>query len=333
MTSTTTTTPLDQSLVYPSPLKEFWSAFSEAADGVKDLKIQEVIEKLEESLEAHIFPSSPENPEPRVCKACGNGKLSLKLGKFGAFIGCSNYPECRFTRELIPAEDGEEKPASQNFPKELGLDDATGKAVTLKLGPYGLYVQLGEDTKDKEDKPKRVAIPKGTDPETIDFEKAKLLLSLPRRVGHHPETGKVINAGLGRFGPYLLHDGKYGKLESLEDVLTIGINRAVDIIAGKINTKSAAKVVGKHPESDKNIELVSGRYGPYIKCDGRNYKIPKGTDAGTLSEEDAVKIVMESAPTEKSAARNAKKKAPAKAAAETKKPAAKKSAKSKKDAA
>ena len=239
-------------------LKQFWKDFSRAIGEAKNLTITEVIDHLNEELGAHFFPQSKEGGDPRLCPACSKGQLSLKLGKFGAFVGCSDYPECRYTRPLIATSEeseggeGEDKAlaALSNEPKTLGTDPASGRPVTLRRGPYGAYVQIdpAEGTKDK---PKRQGVPKGVKIDDMDLPAALKLLELPREVGAHPQTGEMIKAGVGRFGPFLLHQGTYTSIPKSDDVLTIGINRAVDLIAAK------AERMAKNPEKYKG----RGRFG------------------------------------------------------------------------
>ncbi|MGI9409545.1 MAG: topoisomerase C-terminal repeat-containing protein, partial [Hyphomicrobiaceae bacterium] len=281
------------------------------------------------------------------------GRLSLKVsGKFGAFIGCSNYPECRFTRQLSQQIDGPVEAATADG-KLLGHDPVTGLPVTLRTGRFGPYVQLGDAN--GEDKPRRASIPRGVDAETVDLDYALKLLSLPREVGHHPETGNIITAGLGRYGPFVLHDGTYANLESVEDVFTVGINRAVALIAEKASgsggrfQRAKAKVLkdlGEHPDEGGKIEVLDGRYGPYVKHGKTNATIPKGREPSEISLEEAMDLIAERAkkkPAKKSRAAakskadakpakkpTAKKKAPAKKAAAKKKAPAKKAAAAKK---
>ncbi|NCC21551.1 MAG: type I DNA topoisomerase [Alphaproteobacteria bacterium] len=219
-------------------LKLFWTSFKRAVDETKDLTITQVIDHLDAELGAHFFREGTDGKDPRKCPSCEDGKLSLKLGKYGAFIGCSNYPECRYTRPLV-VQEGEESDEDReaaklaNEPKILGTDPGTGRTVSLRRGPYGPYVQLDlpEETADKKAKPKRQGIPRGTDVNDVTLEVALKLLSLPREIGNHPETGEKIEAGIGRFGPYLKYQGKFRSLPKDEDVLHVGMNRAVEILA------------------------------------------------------------------------------------------------------
>src|SRR6478609_948125 len=220
-------------------LREFWKAFAEAVGETKDLRVKEVLDKLDEELGPHFFPANENSGRsPRTCPSCADGRLGLKLGKFGAFIGCSNYPDCRFTRKLgiVDPEKDAQSGANLDGPKILGIDPATGKVVTLRNGPYGLYVQLGEA--EGKEKPKRASLLKGMTPDELTLEKALAILSLPREIGRHPEDQEPVLAGVGRFGPYVKHGAKYKSIPADESVLDIGMNRAVALLA-------EAKAVGR----------------------------------------------------------------------------------------
>ncbi|MGI9426443.1 MAG: type I DNA topoisomerase [Hyphomicrobiaceae bacterium] len=316
----------DGKLDWQRVLQDFWRDFTAAIDDTKELRVSDVLEALNEILGPHIFPEKEDGSDPRLCPACSAGRLSLKVsGKFGAFIGCSNYPECRFTRQLSQQADGPVEAATPDG-KLLGYDPETGLAVTLRTGRFGPYVQLG-DAEDSE-KPKRSSIPKGIDADSVDLEYALKLLSLPRDVGLHPETGNMITAGLGRYGPFILHDGSYANLETVEDVFTVGINRAVTIIAEKAAggkgrfQRPKAKVLkdfGEHPDGGGKIEVLDGRYGPYVKFDKINATVPRGKEPTEVTLEEALQLIAEraaKAPTKKSrAGSKTKAKAPAKKAA------------------
>ena len=293
----------DGKLEWKDVLRDFWKNFMGAVDEIKDLRVSEVLEALNEILGPHIFPPKPEGGDPRQCPNCGEGRLSLKVsGKFGAFIGCSRYPDCRFTRQLSQTTDG---PAEANNPdgKLLGHDPDTGLAVTLRTGRFGPYVQLGEGS--KEEKPKRSSVPRGIDANTVDLEKALQLLSLPREVGMHPETGTPITAGLGRYGPFILHDGTYANLPSVEEVFSVGINRAVVLLAekraggGKGRFQRAAptvvKELGEHPSEGGKVQVLSGRYGPYVKHGDVNATLPRGKEPAELTMDEAVLLIAERA--------------------------------------
>lgn len=284
-------------LEYKVVLREFWKDFTGAIEGIKDLRVGDVLEALNEMLGPHIFPAKEDGTDPRACPKCGTGRLSLKIsGKSGAFIGCGNYPDCKFTRQLTG--DG----AGAAGDRELGFEPETGLPVVVKSGRFGPYLQIGEAQGDE--KPKRSSIPKGIDAQTIDIEKALQLLSLPREVGIHPETGTPITAGLGRFGPFILHDGTYANVDSIEDVFTIGLNRAVTVLAekragkaggrfGRAAAKTVLKALGDHPGEGGKIEVLDGKYGPYVSWNKVNATVPKGTDPNTLSVEEAIRLLSE----------------------------------------
>ena len=276
-------------------LRDFWTDFSEAVGGTKDLRVTEVLDNLNEVLGAHIFPAREDGGDPRQCQTCGTGQLSLKLGKFGAFIGCSNYPECKYTRQLGQA-DGVE--AEGGGPKVLGIDPASELEVTLRDGRFGPYIQLGEPAEGE--KPKRSSLPKGLAPNDLTFEQALGLLSLPREVAKHPETKEPILANIGRYGPYVQHGKTYANLGKDDDVLTIGGNRAIDLIVAKESGLTgrrfgggeapAAKVLGDHPAGGA-IALKAGRYGPYVNHGTLNATLPKDADPTTFTLEEAISLL------------------------------------------
>ena len=318
-------------------LRDFWKDFFSQIEDTKELRVTNVLDALNEELAPLVFPKREDGSDPRICQACGTGKLSLKLGKFGAFVGCSNYPECNYTRQLSAdgAGDGE---AASNEPQSLGKDPHTGEEITLRSGRFGPYVQRGDGKEAK-----RSSLPKGWTPASIDHEKAVALLSLPRDIGQHPETGKMISAGIGRYGPFLLHDGGYANLESVEDVFSIGLNRAVTVIADKQSkgangrgrgAPAALKTLGDHPDGGP-ITVRDGRYGPYVNWGKVNATLPKGKDAESVTLEEALALIAAKGPAKGAKAKTAKTataakskaKAPAKAKA---KAAAKAPAKAKK---
>jgi DNA topoisomerase I len=329
-------------LAWKDVLRDFWREFTGAVAEIKDLRVGEVLEALNEMLGPHIFPAKDDGSDARACPKCGTGRLSLKIsGQYGAFIGCGNYPECRFTRQLTQTS-GEDSGLDG---KVLGYTD-DGIAVTLRTGRFGPYVQLGEPEGD--DKPKRSSLPKGVDAATLDLERALQLLSLPREVGIHPETGTPITAGLGRYGPFILHDGTYANVESIEDVFTIGLNRAVTVLAekraggGKSRFQRQAATVlsdlGEHPAEGGKIQVLSGRYGPYVSHNKVNATVPKSIDPAKITVEEALGLLAEriakggGKPARKGAAKKpAKTKsidgAKPKAAAKTAKPSAPKASK------
>jgi DNA topoisomerase I len=276
-------------------LRDFWVDFSGALAGIKDLRTTQVLDSLNELLGPHIFPAKEDGSNPRACPSCGTGQLSLKLGKFGAFIGCSNYPECKFTRTLANtsadgAANGERAGAGI-----LGQDPATGDEISLRDGRFGAYVQQGEG-----EKPKRVSLPKNIDPGGITLTQAIGLLSLPREIARHPETKEPILAGIGRFGPYVQHGKTYASIGKDDDILSIGENRAIDLIVGKESgltgrrfgdaASAPARVLGEHPEGGQ-VVVKAGRYGPYVNYGKINATLPPSADATTLTLEDAIALV------------------------------------------
>jgi len=289
----------DGKLEWKDVLREFWREFTGAVNGIKDLRVGEVLEALNEILGPHIFPPRPEGGDPRQCPNCGAGRLSLKVGKFGAFIGCSNYPDCRYTRQFSDAQNGAPE-ASTPEGKLLGQDPETGLAVTLRSGRFGPYVQLGEAEGDE--KPKRASVPRGIDPGNLDLERALKLLALPREIGLHPESGKPITAGIGRYGPFILHDGSYANLPTVEEVFSVGINRAVALLAEKKAgtggrfqraAPTVLKELGEHPSEGGKVQVLSGRYGPYVKHGDVNATLPRAKDPAALTIDEAVTLIAE----------------------------------------
>jgi DNA topoisomerase-1 len=305
-------------------LRDFWRDFMPAVADTKDLSFGEVLKALDEALGPHFFPDAGDGADPRLCPGCGKGRLSLKLGKFGAFIGCSNYPECRFTRRLgvDPGKNGEAAAEGEAAgPRILGDDPATGEPVSVRIGPYGPYVQLG--TGENGDKPKRVSLPKTLPAAEITLDQALALLRLPREIGKHPESGETITAGIGRFGPYLKHGKAFKSLGAQDDVLTIGINRAVSLLAEEARpgrgARTSLRTIGPHPADGEAIELYKGRFGPYLSHGGVNATLPSGTTPETVDIETALRLLE----AKKGKAPADRKSAPRRAAA---KPAAKEAA-------
>jgi len=276
-------------------LREFWRDFSAEIELTTDLKTSEVFEALNDILAPYVFPPKEDGSNPRGCPSCEGGQLSIKRGKNGPFIGCSNYPECRFTRDLAAPAEGDEAAALMNGTRVLGTDPDTGLEVTIRTGRFGPYAQLGEA--DNGEKPRRASLPKGVDPATIELEQALAYLSLPREVGIHPETGKPISAGIGRYGPFVLHDGTYANLDSVEEVFTVGLNRAVAAIAekkergGRRGAAATIKALGEHADFGGPIEVKSGRYGPYVTNGKINATLPKGTDPESVTLETAAELL------------------------------------------
>jgi len=318
-------------------LRDFWRDFIAAIEETKSLRMSEVLDALNEELGPHIFPKKADGSDPRACPSCGTGQLSLKLGKFGAFIGCSNYPECRYTRQLTASGD-EANAGADSGPRVLGQDPETGLDVTLRDGRFGPYVQLGDG-----DKPKRQTLPKGLSPDLVDLEKALKLLSLPREVAKHPETGKPILVGIGRFGPYVQHEKTYANLGKDDDVLDIGANRAIDLIITKEQgggrrggAADPGRVLGEEPETGKQLSVKAGRYGPYVTDGTTNATLPKTMDKDALTLEEAIALIRAKRASGSGKKTAAKKTAAKKEAGNTtaeKKPAKKSAAKATKKAA
>ncbi len=292
-------------------LTHFWDDFQAAIDSTKDLTITNVLDVIDEELGPHFFEADEGGILKRSCPNCDNGRLGLKLGKFGAFVGCSNYPECKFTRQLTNrSEDVDGEPPLTD--KELGSDPVSGVPIYLRNGPYGPYVQIGDpETK----KPKRASLPKGTSASSLDLETALGLLSLPRDIEPHPESGDMIQAGIGRFGPYLKYQNKFTSLPPEDDVLEIGINRAVDLLAEA--AKRAGRLLGEHPTGGE-VHVKKGRFGPYVEHNKLRATLGKAHDIADITLETALELL---------AAKVAK--APAKKAAPKKAPAKKKTAQKK----
>ncbi len=275
-------------------LRDFWEDFSAAVAEISDLRISEVLEALNELLGPHIFPDPGDGSDPRKCPACDDGRLSLKISRYGAFIGCSNYPECRYTRPIgNGSEQGQAATTGADGAVVLGIDPETGLEVSLLQGRFGPYVQRAAESEDE--KPKRASLPKGMDPQTVDLEKALDLLSLPREVGIHPETGKPITAAIGRFGPYVHHDGVYANITA-DEVFTVGLNRAVSLLAEKQQSRgrsgpSVIKDLGEHPELGGPVQVLSGRYGPYVKHGKVNATLPRDSEPEAVTIEQAVELI------------------------------------------
>ena len=325
-------------------LTDFWKDFIGAVNEIKDVRVTEVLDVLDAMLGEHIYEPRADGGDPRQCPSCGTGKLNLKAGKFGAFVGCSNYPECRYTRPLAASSGSSDRP--------LGKDPVSGLEVAVKAGRFGPYIQLG-DAKDygEDEKPKRAGIPKNMSPADVELELALKLLSLPRDIGPHPEDGEIITAGIGRFGPFVRHGKTYASLEAGDDVYHVGLNRAITLIAEKVAKGPSrrfgadpGKEVGDYPARGGKIMLKKGRYGAYVTIDGINATIPDSIEPEKLTIAEAIALIEERAAKTggkpKRAAKKAAKK-PAKAAAANgaaesealaKKPAAKKKAPAKKAA-
>jgi DNA topoisomerase-1 len=313
---------------YKGVLAQFWRDFSAAVAETSELRITEVLEKINEVLEPHLFPPNPDGSDPRLCPNCGAGRLSMRTARSGgAFIGCSNYPECRYTRAFGPpgAEDDGAIPPDG---KLLGND--AGDEIRVFKGRFGPYVQRGPVTEDNK-KPPRQSVPKDWPAEDLDLDHALKLLSLPRAIGPHPDDGVMVWANIGRYGPYLKHaestsdrGGTNANLESLDEVFTVGMNRAVQLLAEKVASRggrgTAAKTLrdlGEHPESGGAVSIMEGKYGPYVKWDKVNATLPKDVEPDALTMAQAMDLIAEKA-AKKGTRRKA---APKKAAAKKKAPA------------
>ncbi|KGJ11843.1 type I DNA topoisomerase [Paracoccus versutus] len=298
---------------YREVLRRFWRDFTAALEGTSELRITEVLEAIDEALAPHLYPPRPDGSDPRECPLCHKGRLHLKTARSGgAFIGCTNYPDCRFTRPISSPD------AEVVGDTVLGVDN--GDQISLKNGRFGPYVQRGEATAEQP-KPPRASIPKGWDLASVDLERALALLALPREIGPHPEDGVPVEAGIGRYGPYVKHGAKYANLPEVDEVFTIGMNRAVEVLASKqVRGRAAAAAplaeLGEHPEGGP-VQVMSGRYGPYVKWGKVNATLPRDLEPGAVTLERALELIAEKA------AKSGKK--PAKKAA-AKKPAEKKTA-------
>ena len=305
-------------LNWKAVLRAFWDDFKPKTEEIIELKPSEVTQALDEFLAPYLFPDTGTG-DPRTCPTCGNGRLSLRGGKFGAFVACSNYPECRYTRQF--GGSGDAATASEG-PSELGTDPETGEPITMRSGRFGQYVQRGDG-----EKPPRSSIPKDVDAATLDLAMALRLLSLPRTVGTHPETGLPITASIGRYGPYLAHDGKYARLNSTAEVFETGMNAAVVKLAeprGERRGPKALRELGTHPVSGGEIRLMEGRYGNYVTDGTTNATLPKTANAVTLTLEEAAALIdVRAAAGPAKGKKPARKAAPKKVAAK-KKPDAKK---------
>ena len=304
----------DGKLDWKQLLSQFWQDFKAAIDSTSELRIANVIDVLDEDLGPHFFKKDDAGELIRSCPNCSGGRLGLRLGKFGAFIGCSNYPECKFTRQLMTKGEDAEAEAGVVGDRHIGDDPDSGMPVYVRNGPYGPYVQLGDpETK----KPKRSSFPKGMSAASVELETALKLLSLPRDVGPHPESGDMIQAGLGRYGPYLKYQGSFTSLKDQDDLLEIGLNRAVDLLAE--SAKKRGRPLGEHPDGGE-VHLKAGRFGPYVEHNKLRATLPRGTDMTAVDLDQAIGLLAAKA------AKPATKKKAAKGAGARKKGAAKKAA-------
>ena len=281
----------DGKLAWLDVLQKFWQPFKVSIGGMDDFQIPDILKRLDDDLGQYFFPQTKDGGSSRMCPKCGSGELRLNLGKFGPYASCSNYPDCKMTRQLIISKDELDNPDLQAFnePKILGVHSETNDEVSLRKGPYGFYVQLGEQGEKKSDKPKRVSIPKTMVPMEIDFETALGLLSLPRDIGPHPDDRETILAGLGRYGPYLKHNGSFTSIPAGDDVLTIGLNRAVDLSANNPKKKTTAKALGE--SEGKSVTVQSGRYGPYVQLGKVRATLPKDETEDSITLERALELI------------------------------------------
>ncbi len=266
----------------------FWAKFIKTVEEVQPLQLTEVINRIDDALSSHLFPPRDDGSDPRSCPVCHDGRLSIKFGKFGAFLGCSNYPKCSYTKPLTDtsaeeqAESGERQSPSSGEDKILG--QMNGLNIHFKKGPYGYYVQLGEDATATTEKPKRTSLPKFVKPEELTLEQAQILLSLPRQLGNG------IEVNIGKFGQYLKQGGKSKSLSGADNIFNITLERAEELLQNAV-TRPEPQVLAKHPQTKEDIILSKGRYGMYLKCGKNNYAIPKGYAPSALTAEEAIKIV------------------------------------------
>ena len=277
----------DGKLDWKEVLRNFWETFKQLCDDTVGKSNREVIDVLDDALGAHFFPPEGKD-ESRKCPTCENGRLGIKVGKFGGFIGCSNYPDCKYTVQFNQLNDKDGK--SLSGPKEIGIYPETNEMITLRKGPYGFYMQVGEGTPEK--KPKRVSIPKNFEPDEIGLNTAIQLLGLPRKLGFNPENNKTVSAGIGMYGPYILHDKKYKALEKTDNILDIELERALELIAKPTQRGNATlKSFGEHPTDKKNITAHDGKYGPYVKCGKINASLLGDQTIDSLTLEEVVKLI------------------------------------------
>ena len=312
---------------YKEVLARFWRDFTAAIAETADLRISEVLEKIDEFLAPHLYPPRADGSDPRICPTCGEGRLNLKTARSGgAFIGCSNYPNCRYTRPLS-APNGEEAVTPDGKP--LG-EDADGNPITVRVGRFGPYVQRGEATEDQP-KPDRASLPKGWAADSLTLERALMLLDLPRPIGPHPDDGALVEAGIGRYGPYVKHNSTYANLPEVEEVFTIGMNRAVEVLAQKAarggrGTGAAVaplRELGAHPDGGP-VQVMAGRYGPYVKWEKVNATLPETITKEDVTLEQAIELIAAKKPKKKTAAKKTPVKRAASQKAAKKKTAAKK---------
>jgi DNA topoisomerase-1 len=309
---------------YKEVLSRFWRDFAAAVAETADLRISEVLDKIDDFLSPHLYPVRADGSDPRSCPTCGSGRLHLKTARSGgAFIGCGNYPECRYTRPISGGDEGGSVDG-----RVLGIDP-DGVEISLRAGRFGPYVQKGEATEEAP-KPPRASLPKGWAQDALTLERAIELLSLPRQIGPHPEDGAMVEAAIGRFGPYVKHGSVYANIPDVEEVFTIGMNRAVEVLAlkaagrrGSATAVAPLRELGEHPDGGP-VQVMPGKYGPYVKWAKVNATLPKGIEPDAITLEEALALIAEKAG--KSGKKTATKKVAAEKKPAAKKPAAKKAA-------
>ena len=304
---------------YKDVLGRFWQDFSASIAETSELRITEVLEKINEVFEPHLFPANEDGTNPRLCPNCNLGKLSMRTARSGgAFIGCSNYPECRYTRAFGPPGSEDE---SGIPPEGKLLGEDTEDQIYAFKGRFGPYVQRGQVTEGNK-KPPRQSIPKEWPPTEVNLEQAVRLLSLPREIGPHPEDGIMVWANIGRYGPYLKHaestsnrGGTNANLENIEEVFTVGMNRAVQLLAEKIASRgsrgasaTALHELGEHPTEGGPVSVMKGKYGPYIKWEKINATIPKDLEPENVTMDMAIQLIAEKTPAKKKKRKTVKKK-------------------------
>ena len=277
-------------LDYTNVLKDFWQDFSLAISETSELRITQVLDVLDEALSTQLYPNTEDGTDPRLCPKCKSGKLHLKSSKTGGFVGCGNYPECKFTRP-ISGDSGD------NADRTLGEDQ--GDLIQVKSGRFGPYIQRGE-VSEETPKPQRASLPKGWEASEIDLLKALQLLELPREIGKHPEDGEAVEAGIGRYGPFVKHGRLYANIKEVDEVFTIGMNRAVEVLALKASstgrgsaTAKPLKELGEHPDGGGPVNVMDGKYGPYVKWGKINATLPKDVEPTSVDLETAMMLISE----------------------------------------
>ena len=279
----------DGKLIWQEVIQKFWETFKNLCDDTIGKPNREIIDVLDGALGSHFFPPNGEDKD-RKCPTCENGRIGLKVGKFGGFVGCSNYPDCKYTVQFNQITDA--KNGKLTGPKEIGIYPETNEMITIRKGPYGVYMQVGEGNNEK--KPKRVSIPKNFEPDEIGLNTAIQLLALPRKLGFHPDNNLTVSAGIGMYGPYILHNKKYKALEKTDNILDIELERAIELIAKPtIRGNATLKIFGEHPQEGKEITAHDGKYGFYVKCGKINASLLGDQTVDNLNLEEAIKLIDE----------------------------------------